>query len=133
MEMDNMFIENKSKFSLEETLSKLTEAVGKSDWKLIHTHNLQQLMHKNGHDVLPAQVMEICAPAFAFKLLSTDKERVYSNMMPCRLSVYEKSDGLTYVSRMNIKMFASQLGGMVQDVMSDAFNDAEKFIAQVTE
>ena len=131
--MDNMFIENKSKYSLEETISKLTEAVEKSDWKLIHMHNLQQLMHKNGHDVLPAQVMEICAPSFAFKLLSTDDERIYSNMMPCRLSVYDKSDGNTYVSRMNIEQFASQMGGVIQEVMTIAFRGAEGFIDQVIE
>ena len=131
--MDNMFIENKSRFNLEETVVKLTEAISKSDWKLIHTHDLQQLMINNGHKVLPAKVMAICAPQYAYKLLSADDERVYSNMMPCRLSVYEKSDGKTYVSRMNIKKFASQMEGVIKDVMSDAFQDAEKFIAQVIE
>ena len=131
--MDNMFIENKSKFNLDETVSKLTEAIGQSDWKLIHMHDLQQLMHKNGRQVFPAKVMEICAPSFAFKLLSKDEERVYSNMMPCRLSVYEKSDGKTYVSRMNIKKFASEMGGVIQDVMTEAFKGAEGFIDQVIE
>ncbi len=128
-----MFIENKSKFNLDETVSKLTEAIGQSDWKLIHMHDLQQLMHKNGRQVFPAKVMEICAPSFAFKLLSKDEERVYSNMMPCRLSVYEKSDGKTYVSRMNIKKFASEMGGVIQDVMTEAFKGAEGFIDQVIE
>ena len=131
--MDNMFIESKSKYNLEETVLKLTEAVGETDWKLIHMHDLQQLMHKNGHEVLPARVMEICAPSFAFKLLSKDEERIYSNMMPCRLSVYDKSDGKTYVSRMNIELFASQMGGVVQEVMETAFRGAEGFINQVIE
>lgn len=131
--MDNMFIENKSKYSLEETILKLTEAVEKSDWKLIHMHDLQQMMHKNGHQVLPAKVMEICAPSFAFKLLSKDDERIYSNMMPCRLSVYEKEDGKAYVSRMNIEKFASNMGGVIQEVMTIAFQGAEGFINQVIE
>ena len=133
MEMDNMFIENKSKYNYEETVLKLTEEVDKSDWKLIHMHDLQHLMHKNGHTVLPAKVMEICAPSFAFKLLSKDEERIYSNMMPCRLSVYEKEDGKTYISRMNIEHFASQMGGVIQEVMTEAFQGAEGFINQVIE
>ena len=54
-------------------------------------------------------------------------------MMPCRLSVYEKSDGKTYVSRMNIKKFASEMGGVIQDVMTEAFKGAEGFIDQVIE
>src|SRR5690554_3371413 len=128
-----MFIENRSKYSLEETISKLTEAISKSDWKVIHTHDLQQLMHKNGHEVLPANVMAICAPKYAHKLLSPDEERIYANMMPCRLSVYEKSDGKTYVSRMNIELFASQMGGVIQEVMTEAFRGAEGFINQVIE
>ena len=131
--MNDMFIENKSRFGLDETVSRLIDAVEKSDWKLIHTHDLQQLMHKNGHEVLPAKVMEICAPSFAFKLLSKDDERVYSNMMPCRLSVYDKSDGKTYVSRMNIEQFASSMGGIIQEVMTTAFRGAEGFIDQVIE
>lgn len=129
--MNSMFIESKSKFNLQETVLRLTEAVAKSDWKLIHIHDLQQLMYKNGLEVLPAKVIEICAPSFAFKLLSSDEERVYSNMMPCRLSVYEKADGKTYVSRMNIELFASQMGGVVQEVMQIAFRGAEGFINQV--
>ncbi len=131
--MDNMFIENKSRFDLDQTVLKLTEVISKSDWKLIHTHNLQQLMLGHGHEVLPAKVMEICAPQYANQLLSSDKERVYSNMMPCRLSIYEKSDGHTYVSRMNVEVFASSLGGVVSGVMSNAFQDAEKFIAHIVE
>ena len=128
-----MFIENKSKFSFDETISKLTVAIDKSDWKLIHTHDLQQLMHKNGHEVLPSNVMAVCAPKYAQKILSSDEERIYSNMMPCRLSVYEKSDGKTYVSRMNIEKFASQMEGVIKDVMSGSFRDAEGFIKQVIE
>lgn len=131
--MDNMFKEDKSRFSLDETILKLTEVISKSGWKLLYTHNLQQIMQKNGHEVLPAKVLEICAPQYAYKLLATDKERVYSNMMPCRLSVYEKSDGKTYVSRMNVEKFTSPLGGVIADVMSGAFKDAEQFIAQVIE
>ena len=129
--MDNMFIENKSRFNLEETVSKLVEAVGKHEWKLIHTHDLQQIMLKNGREVLPVRVMEICAPKHAYNLLSRDDERIYSNMMPCRLSVFERSDGVTYVSRMNIGLFASSIGGVVADIMSDSFHEAEEIISHV--
>lgn len=129
--MGNMFIENKSRFNLDETVSKLIEAIGKHEWKLIHTHDLQQIMMKNGKEVLPVKVMEICAPKHAYKLLSSDNERLYSNMMPCRLSVFERSDGITYVSRMNTGQFASSLGGVVADVMTESFHEAEQIIAHV--
>ena len=54
-------------------------------------------------------------------------------MMPCRVSVYEKFDGNTYISRMNSAMFASQIGGVMQDVMSKAFDDVENMIKEIIE
>ena len=64
--MENMFIESKSRYNFEETVSILTAAIERSDWRMIHVHNLQQLMHDNGRDVLPVKVMEVCAPSFAY-------------------------------------------------------------------
>lgn len=129
--MENMFIESKSRYNFEETVSILTAAIERSDWRMIHVHNLQQLMHDNGRDVLPVKVMEVCAPSFAYKLLSSDDERMYSNMMPCRISIYNKENGNTYVSRMDIERLASTLGGVVQEVMQEAFKGAEGFIKLV--
>lgn len=129
--MENMFIESKSRYNFEETVSILTAAIERSDWRMIHVHNLQQLMHNNGRDVLPVKVMEVCAPSFAYKLLSSDDERMYSNMMPCRISIYNKENGNTYVSRMDIERLASTLGGVVQEVMQEAFKGAEGFIKLV--
>lgn len=129
--MDKMFIENKSKYSFNETIEKLTEAVDNSDWKIIHVHDLQQLMRNNGHEVLAAKVMEVCSPSFAYELLSKDEERIYSNMMPCRLSIFEKSNGETYISRMDIEKFSSQLGGVIKEIMSKAFHGAEALVAHV--
>jgi uncharacterized protein (DUF302 family) len=126
--MNQLFFETKSKYGFDETVQKLSEIVSGSGWKLIHVHDLQETMRKNGRDVLPVKVIEICKPDYAYRLLSEDDQRVYSNMMPCRVSVYEKEDGQTYLSRMNSALMASQIGGAVQEVMSGAFADAEQFI-----
>ena len=56
---------------------------------------------------------------------------MYSNMMPCRISIYNKENGNTYVSRMDIERLASTLGGVVQEVMQEAFKGAEGFIKLV--
>lgn len=127
-----MFFENRSRFGFEETINKLTELVPKNEWKIIQMLDLQETMRKNGKDVLPVKVVEMCKPDYAYQLLSEDSQRIYSNMMPCRVSVYEKSDGNTYISRMNSAMFAEQIGGVMQDVMSKAFDDVEKMIKKIT-
>ena len=130
--MNTMFFENRSRFGFEETINQLTELVPKNEWKIIQILDLQETMRKNGKDVLPVKVVEMCKPDYAYQLLSEDSQRIYSNMMPCRVSVYEKSDGNTYISRMNSAMFAEQIGGVMQDVMSKAFDDVEKMIKKIT-
>jgi len=129
--MDQLFFETKSKYGFDETVQKLSEIASGSGWKLIHVHDLQETMRKNGKEVLPVKVIEICKPDYAYRLLSEDDQRVYSNMMPCRVSVYEREDGLTYLSRINSALMASQIGGVVQEVMTAAFADAEQFIEKV--
>ncbi len=128
-----MFFESKSKYGFDETVRMLSDTVLGNGWKLIHVHDLQETMRKNGKEVPPVKVIEICKPDYAYRLLSEDDQRVYSNMMPCRVSVYEREDGLTYLSRINSALMASQIGGVVQEVMTAAFADAEQFIEKVRE
>ncbi len=130
--MNTMFFENKSRFGFEETINQLTELVPENEWKIIQMLDLQETMRKNGKDVLPVKVVEMCKPDYAYQLLSEDLQRIYSNMMPCRVSVYEKSDGKIYISRMNSAMFAEQIGGVMQGVMIKAFDDVEKMIKKIT-
>lgn len=131
--MEQMFFESKSKFGFDETVEKLSEIILENGWKVTHTHDLKETMKKNGLEVAPVKVIELCNPQYAYRLLSDDTLRIYSNMMPCRLSVYEKADGKTYVSRMNSAMMAAQIGGVVQEVMSGAFHDAERFIEKIAD
>lgn len=129
---NNFFIESKSKYGFDETVDKLNEVIAAGGWRVLHTHNLQETMKKNGYDdVLQTKVIELCNPKLAYQLLSDDLMRIYSNMMPCRMSVYEQDDGATYISRMNTKMLAAQIGGKVQEVMGGAFEQAEDFCDEV--
>lgn len=127
-----MFYENISKYGFNETIDKLSDIIAESGWKVIQVLDLQEIMKKNGKEILPVKVIELCKPAYAYRILSDNGLRIYSNMLPCRISVYEKSDGKIWVSRMNAAMLASQFGGVTQEVMTSAFNDAEVFIEKVS-
>lgn len=130
--MDTMFFENMSRYGFDETVNHLSEIVAENGWKVIQILDLQETMRKNGKEVLPVKVMELCKPDYAYRLLSDDALRIYANMMPCRISIHQKADGQTYVSRMNSAMLAVQMGGVVQEVMSGAFTDAENFIKKIS-
>ena len=116
--MNQMLLESKSKYSFDETVSKLNDIILEGGWKVLHQHDLQGIMKKNGKDILPVKVVELCSPDYAFRLLSDDSLRIYSSMLPCRISVYQKTDGEIFLSRLNPSVLASQAGGVVQDVMT---------------
>jgi uncharacterized protein (DUF302 family) len=117
MAQKEMMLENESKKSFDQTVEWLEQVAVKNKWKVLAIHDLQMAMEKNGYEVLPVKVFAICQPQHAFKVLGKDDERIVSSMMPCRVSVYEKSDGKTYLSRMNTSMMASGFEGAVKDVM----------------
>ena len=131
--MEEMFFESKSRFGFSETLQKLSDLILESGWKEISVLDLQAIMKKNGKEILPVKVVELCKPDYAYRLLSDDTQRIYSNMLPCRISVYEKSDGNCYISRLNAAMMAAQLGGVTEEVMTAAYHDAEEMISKLAE
>lgn len=131
--VEKMFLESRSKYAFDETMERLNQAIKDGGWGVQHTHDLQGTMTKKGYDVLAAKVIELCKPQYAYKLLSADEWRIFTTMMPCRISVYDKSDGHTYISRMNNGVLAAQIGGVVEEVMGGAYKEVEQFLAQVLE
>ena len=128
-----MLKENKSKHDFQTTMEELEKSVESVGWKIPHVNDLQATMNKFGKDVRQVKVYEICQPDHAFKILSQDDERIVSNMMPCRVAVYEKSDGSVYVSRMNAGLMAKPMGKLIRTTMSDAARETEIILEPVIE
>ena len=126
--MNDMFLENPSKYGFEETVERLSQNIQEKGWKLISTHDLQETLKNKGVDVLPVKVIELCNAKYASRILLEDKERFVASMLPCRIAVCEKSDGRTYISRMNAEMFGGMVGGLVQEVMTGSFMEAEEIV-----
>lgn len=123
-----MFYEYESKYTFPETVEMLTIEIDNNTWKLSAVHDLQDTLKKGGTDVLPIKVFAICHPKHSSQLLSKDEERIVSSLMPCRLSVYEKSNGKTYISFMNAPMLASSMGGLIEKVMIESYQDVEQIV-----
>lgn len=120
--------EDKSKFGFDETIEQFTSNVESKDWKLLHIHDLQAKMKANGYEVIEARVFDVCKPSYASQILEKDDERIFSSMMPCRVSIYLKSDGHTYISRMNSGWVAMPMKGIVPRVMKQAAGDVEQIL-----
>jgi uncharacterized protein (DUF302 family) len=127
----SLMIESTSRYDFAKTMDILSKAILEKGWKITITHDLQETMKKNGKEVLPVKVIEICNPGLAFNILSKDKLRLVSPMLPCRLSVYEKADGITYISRINAPAFAGMIDADAAKTVIQAFDEAEEFVKVV--
>ena len=128
---DEMFIESESRFGFDVTVKVLEDTIKGNGWKVLIVHDLQASMKKAGKEVLSIKVFEVCNPKHSYRLLSEDDKRIYSSLMPCRFSVYEKADGKVHVSRMNTILLSKKIGGLVEEVMIDATNETETFLKSV--
>ena len=126
-----MMLEDVSKYDYEETVTKFEASVKEHDWKIPATHNLQKTMKKFGHDIDEVVVYELCHPDHANKILQADDERIVSSLMPCRVAIYKKKDGKTYVSRMNSGLVAKTMGKLIRTVMADASSENEIILEAV--
>ena len=123
-----LIVESQSLFSFEATIIKLNTIIIDAGWKLPAVHDLQATIKNYGKDILPIKVFEICHPKHSSRLLELDDERIVSTFMPCRISVYEKSDGKTYISRFDGKRLSAMFGGLVEEVMTEANSEMEEMI-----
>ena len=128
---DKMLLEDPSRYDFNTTVEKVSAAVAEAGWKMPASHDLQNTIRNFGVEILPVKILEICHPKHSSRLLQLDNERIVSTFMPCRISVYEKSDGRCYVSRLNGALLSKSFGGLVEEVMTTANTEMEDMIALV--
>lgn len=102
MKENHLIVEQVSPFNVDTTVEKIIEVATQREWQNPATHNLQLSLSKSGKEVRPVQVVEICKSDYSGKMLDLNDERIVSVMMPCRISVYEKEDGKTYIALLNM-------------------------------
>jgi uncharacterized protein (DUF302 family) len=66
-------------------------------------------------------------------MLELNDERIISVMMPCRISVYEKEDGITYIGLINAGDLATGLQATIARVMKEASDETFEIVRSVTE
>jgi uncharacterized protein (DUF302 family) len=133
MATNNLIIEQISPYDFDKTVELLSEKALQKEWKIPFIHDLQESLAKSGMMVKPVKVIEICKPKFSGQVLEKNHERIVSVMMPCRISVYLKDDGKTYISLINGSALASGMPENVKKVMVDASDEVFEIVKSVTE
>lgn len=131
MNANNFFSENQSKYNFEKTVELLTSEAERREWKIPAVHDLQLSLAKSGKAVNPVKVIEICKPEYSGQMLELNHERIVSVMMPCRISVYEKEDGKTYVALINSGAMANGLQDNIAKVMKAASDETFEIVKAV--
>jgi len=123
-----MIIEDTSRYNFSTTVEKISAAANDAGWKMPAVHDLQNTIRNFGKEILPVKIIEICHPGHSSRLLELNDERIVSTFMPCRISVYEKTDGKVYISRLNAAVLSKSFGGLIEEVMTDSAAEMEEMI-----
>ncbi len=128
---DVMIHETVSPLGHQETVDRIVETAESMGWKIPETHEIHNSVANGGYDVLPVTVIELCKVDLAGEILMDSDNRIVSSMMPCRVAVYENSDGEVIVSRMNTGLMSTVFGGEVWDTVSTATEETETILASL--
>jgi len=124
-----MLHENLSPYGIEETINKIKENAMSKGWVIPSVKPLHKSVLKyGGGELRPVMLVNLCQPNHAFNILREDENKIISVFMPCTISVYQKSDGKTYIGTMNAGLLGEIFGGTVADVMGEVAVDQQSFI-----
>jgi len=131
MNTNQFIVEQVSPLNVPDTVEKLIASAVRKGWQNPAVHNLQQSLAKSGKEVKPVQVVEICKPDYSGRMLELNDERIVSILMPCRISVYEKSDGNTYVALLDMSEMTDGLTQTATDAILDASIESFEIVNSV--
>mgnify|MGYP000101986171 FL=1 len=126
-----MLHETPSPYSVDETVEKIRANAENAGWVVAGVTPLHNSVKKHGGgDLPPVILMNLCQANHAYNILQEDGNKILSVMMPCTISVYQKSDGNTYVGTMNAGLLGKMFGGTIAKIMGEEVAaDQQGFIA----
>ncbi len=128
-----MMMESRSKYNFDQTVEAFTAEVERAGWKIVGQHDMKATLANFGHDIRNVKIVEVCSATYSAEILRLDNERIVSPLIPCRIAIYEKSNGNTYIGRMNSPLFGRMFGGVINDVIARASVVTENMIRNITQ
>lgn len=124
---------HKSQYSFDETITAVEKVVAAQEgWKVVKVFDIQKNIVDAGYqDMTNVKIIALCNPHYAQSILSEDKDKMVTAMMPLGIGVYETNNGDVYMSEMNVGLIGMMFGGTIAEVMGDAAADIDRMIAAV--
>jgi uncharacterized protein (DUF302 family) len=121
-----MVHENESPYEFDKTVELITGNAKERGWMVPKTYDFQKSLIAAGQpDPGRIKIIKLCHPKYAGPLLRKDDSKFIAVMMPCSVAVYEKSDGNTYVTSMNMGLMSSLFSGEVGSTLSQVAEEDE--------
>ncbi len=118
-EVEPAIYEKESKFNFEETIAKIRESAKSAGWTIPVEHDIQATLIESGEEVLPATIVVLCKESIATRVLGIEEANDVLALMPCRIAVYEKSNGQIYLAWANLKKAKLEVGAPKSTILND--------------
>lgn len=115
--------EKESKFDFKKTVEAIKEKATEAGWSIPTEHDMQASMKKKNKEISPSTILVLCNSNYAYKLLRNDETREAQSMLPCRIAIYEKSNGKTYLAWPDYAKAGKGFSDEAASVFSDAANE----------
>ena len=115
--------------SFSETLKTFKEETAKAGWSVLNANNMAGVLSERGFTLHPVVILDVCSGQYSARILENDNYRPISAFMPCRVSIYQTSDGNVFVARMNTAAFVAMMPPEVAEVMSASDDEISRVIA----
>lgn len=124
-----MFRSFSSPYSFDETVKRVSDTAKEAGWKVPAVGRIDINLAKAGKTIRPVAIVNLCNPDHAERLLKEDSGRVASAIMPCRVSVYETSNGVG-LAMLDPDFLAAHLSGLIGQVIAQAARENAAIIQQ---
>lgn len=122
------YVETSNK-SVQEVVDSIKEISSKYKFGVQHVHNVKETLKSKGIDLgNECQIVDICNPIIAQKLLSEDMS--LSIIMPCKISVYTQ-DGETMIAMNSLVQLVDDINPDLIDVAQEAQEQLLQIIDEV--
>ena len=123
--------EFRSKENFQKTIVDLTHNIKQQKGWMVKQAGCSLPKTKDGTKII---TLKLCNLKYANELLSDDSSKKIATMIPCSFAVYEKKDGNTYISKINLDIMGLILGGELGKILyTKIADDQKKMIENIIE
>jgi len=132
--MAAMMTEMKSRLGFKETVAALQEAAKKRGWQVGQPIDMQEAMIKAGQKTAkPFTVLPMCKQDLAESLLKAQVEQKAMPFAPCRMSVFEGTDGKVYIAKPNTEFMAQMATPVFAPMLKKFVAEEKAVLANIAE